>query len=136
MPLVRGPLAAPADIMDHQLVHVIGYGDDWHRWLRLHVPSDVAVPRGLLVDGSLIAIEAAQRGDGIMLGRRPFIDQFLDSGELVEAFAKPYHLQTEYYLRERPETKARRASKTVANWLIDLASQESKESGRLQRRTK
>ena len=49
-------------------------------------------PRGLVVDGSLIALEAAQRGDGVMLGRRPFIDSHLRSGTLVEAFAEPFHL--------------------------------------------
>lgn len=116
------PLKAPADILNHQLIHVTGYDDDWHRWLRSHHLNDIAVPRGLLVDGSLIAIEAAQRGDGIMLGRRPFIDHLLQSGELVEAFDRPYHLRADYYFRLRAETKALRASKIVANWLSDLAS--------------
>lgn len=64
----------PKDVLAFELIHVLGYDDDWHRWFRRHRLNDVAVPRGLSVDGSLIAIEAAQRGDGIMLGRRPYID--------------------------------------------------------------
>jgi LysR family glycine cleavage system transcriptional activator len=117
-----GPLAAPADILEHQLIHVTGYDDDWHRWLRAHHLRDIAVPRGLLVDGSLIAIEAAVRGDGIMLGRRPFIDHLLASGELIEPFAKTYHLHADYYLRQSAETRALRPSKTVAAWLGELAA--------------
>ena len=117
-----GPLTAPADILDHQLIHVTGYDEDWHRWLRRQNLRDIAVPRGLLVDGSLIAIEAAVRGDGIMLGRRPFIDHLLSGGELVEAFASPYHLHADYYLRQSAGTGAQRPSQAVANWLGELAA--------------
>lgn len=120
-----GPLATPTDILGHQLIHVTGYDDDWHRWFRSHQLINIAIPQGLLVDGSLIAIEAAQRGDGIMLGRRPFIDHLLQSGELVEAFKIAYHLQADYYVRQSSETKALRPSKLVANWLWELVPPES-----------
>jgi LysR family glycine cleavage system transcriptional activator len=111
----------PADVLEHDLIHVLGYDDDWHRWFRNHRLNEIEVPRGLSVDGSLIAIGAAQRGDGIMLGRRPFIDRHLQSGELVEVFTKPYHLYADYYLRQAPPTTGRRASNLVANWIIELA---------------
>ncbi len=107
-----------------ELIHVLGYDDDWHRWFRRHRLHDVAVPRGLSVDGSLIAIEAAQRGDGIMLGRRPFIDHHLQSGDLVEVFAEPLHLYADYCLRPRPGNKGRRARDLVASWLAELAKGE------------
>ena len=112
----------PADVLEHELIHVLGYDDDWHRWFRNHRLNDVAVPRGLSVDGSLIAIEAAQRGDGIMLGRRPFIDRHLQSRELVEVFEKPFHLYADYYLRQAPPTTSRPASVIVANWITQLAA--------------
>ena len=111
----------PADVLAFELIHVLGYHDDWHRWFREHRLHDVAVPRGLSVDSSLIAIEAAQRGDGIMLGRRPFIDHHLQSGELVAAFAEPFNLHADYYLRQQPRTKSRRARELVADWLAELA---------------
>lgn len=111
----------PADVLEYELIHVLGYDDDWHRWFRNHRLKDVEVPRGLSVDGSLIAIEAAQRGEGIMLGRRPFIDRHLQSGELVEVFSKPFHLYADYYLRQAPPTTGRGASVIVANWISELA---------------
>ncbi len=114
----------PADVLAFELIHVLGYDDYWHRWFRKPRLHDVAVPRGLSVDGSLIAIEAAQRGDGIMLGRRPFIDPHLRSGELVEAFAEPFHLHADYCLRQWPRTKGRRARELVASWLAELAARE------------
>ncbi len=119
---VGGRLTAPADILEYELVHVLGYDDDWHRWFRRHGLKGVGVPPGLTVDGSLIAMEAAQRGDGIALGRRPFIDAFLDAGELMEAFTEAYHLHTDYYLRQSAPIEGRRAGERVADWLVELAA--------------
>ena len=110
------------DLLEYGLIHVLGYDDDWHRWCRNYLANDAVVPGGLLVDGSLIAIEAAQRGDGIMLGRRPLIDKYLESGVLVEVFSKPYHLNADYYLRQPPISTARRGCIVVANWLVELAA--------------
>ncbi|MFV2031293.1 MAG: LysR family transcriptional regulator [Gammaproteobacteria bacterium] len=118
----RQRLREPAEVLGHELIHVLGYADDWARWFRSYRLSGVGIPRGLSVDGSLIAIEAAQRGDGIMLGRRPFIDRYLQSGELVEAFLEPYHLHADYYLRQAPRSAGRRASSIVLSWIIELAA--------------
>ncbi len=120
----RRRLDKPADVLNHELIHVLGYDDDWHRWFRSFRLNEVSIPGGLSVDGSLIAIEAAQRGEGIMLGRRPFIDRYLNSGELVEVFVKPYHLHADYYLRQPPRSTGQRASSIVAKWLTNLAARE------------
>ena len=114
-----------ADLLEYELIHVLGYDDDWHRWFRNHMQNDVDVSRGLLVDSSLIAIEAAKRGEGIMLGRRPFIDSHLQSGKLGEVFSEPYYLYTDYYLRQPPKSTARPECGVVANWLIELAARHS-----------
>ena len=119
----RGQPQKPDDLLKFELIHVLGYDDDWHRWFRKHARQAIDVPGGLAVDGSLIAIEAAQRGDGIMLGRRPFIDRYLKSGELIEVFTNSYHLYADYYLRQPPKTMARRENQIVANWLQQLATQ-------------
>jgi len=111
----------PADVLTHELIHVLGYDDDWHRWFRSHGLHEVNIPRGLSVDGSLIAIETALRGDGIMLGRRPFIDRYLRSGELTEVFEQPFYLHADYYLRQPPRSSGRQASSRVANWIVELA---------------
>ena len=120
----RQRLNEPVDVLRHQLIHVLGYDDDWHRWFRTYRLNEVSIPRGLSVDGSLIAIEAAQRGDGIMLGRRPFIDRHLQSGELVEAFEKPFHLYADYFLRLSTRSTGQRASSIVSKWITELAARE------------
>jgi len=111
----------PADLLAFELIDIVGYDDDWHRWFRRHGLDKIAVPSGFSVDSSLIAMEATQRGDGIMLGRRPFIDRLLRSGELMEVFSQSLHLHADYYLRHRPQSKGLRLSKTVEDWLVELA---------------
>ena len=119
----RGKPERPAELLERELIHIIGYEHDWHRWFQRHVDGDIELPRGLSVDGSLIAIEAAQRGDGIMLGRRPFIDRHLQNGELVEVFDQAFSLSTDYYLRLSSASATPRAAKAVARWLKALADQ-------------
>lgn len=116
-------LEKPQDILDFELIHILGYEDDWHRWFRTHNLDTTAVPRGLTADSSLFAIDAALRGEGIFLGRRPFIDGYLESGELVEVFESPLHLHASYYLRELGIAKNTRNKNKVAAWLVALADE-------------
>ncbi|MEH6359234.1 MAG: LysR substrate-binding domain-containing protein [Amylibacter sp.] len=111
----------PVDILDFDLIHILGYEDDWHRWFRGNKLDTKEVPRGLTVDSSLFAIDTTVRGDGIYLGRRPFIDSYLKSGKLVEVFDDPYKLHANYFLRRHKNKKNSRNKDMVSNWLIALA---------------
>lgn len=116
----RGRPQQPAELLEFALIHVLGYEDDWHRWFRQNGIKSDRVPDGLAVDSSLLAIEAVQRGEGVMLGRRPFIDYLLESGDLVEVFEQPYHLHSEYYLRRASASSARPEADLVADWIRGL----------------
>ncbi len=112
----------PECVLKYKLIHVIGYNNDWHRWFRCYGLKNIEIPRGLSVDSSLIALEAVQKGDGIMLARRPFIDRQLKSGELIEAFENPFYLQTDYYLRYSDTLLKQGAIQKAVHWLTKLAS--------------
>lgn len=53
------------DILDFNLIHVLGYEDDWHRWFQTFDLNTSAIPRGMAADSSLFAIDAALRGEGV-----------------------------------------------------------------------
>ena len=111
----------PEDIRNFNLIHILGYEDDWHRWFHENKLDTQTLPRGLTVDSSLFAIDATVRGDGIYLGRRPFIDSYLKSGKLVEVFGSQHRLQASYFLRRNKDTRNARNKEQVADWLIKLA---------------
>ena len=117
----RGWPAKPADLLGFDLIHILGYDEDWHRWFRRNGVRQSHVPDGLSVDSSLVAIEAVQRGEGVMLGRRPFIDYLLESGELVEALRESRDLSSDYYLRQSPGNASRTEVGLVADWVLQLA---------------
>ena len=116
-----GRLSQPSDVLKFDLLHVLGYRDDWHRWFRASGLSDQKVPGGASFDGSLMALEAAVNGDGIMLGRRPFIDPHLQSGDLVLAFGESHALTTTYYLSWPETARNRRDVTAVMDWLVEMA---------------
>jgi LysR family transcriptional regulator, glycine cleavage system transcriptional activator len=118
--LARNRPRQPGDLRSFNLIHILGYDDDWHRWFRTFGPPGQQIPRGLAADSSLFAIDAALRGDGIFLGRRPFIDGYLASGDLVEVFDPPQNLFTTYFLRFRKTRRTTASQTLVLDWLLGL----------------
>ena len=110
-------IISPKDILNHHLLHVLGYQDDWHRWFRRFGMRKEMVPQGTSFDGSLMALESAVNGGGVMLGRRPFIDHYLESGELVAPFGDDNRLTTRYFLRNYGATRRYKDISVVDAWL-------------------
>jgi LysR family glycine cleavage system transcriptional activator len=119
--LGNAPLSHPADVLRFDLLHVLGYRDDWHRWFQSVGLSGHKVSGGVSFDGSLMTLEAAMNGDGIMLGRRPFIDQHLRSGALVLPFGDDHNLTAKYYLRTPESSRRQRDVSAVSGWLLGAA---------------
>ena len=128
------PVAAPYYLATHQprraqdlrncnLIHILGYDDDWHRWFATYDPGTQLIPRSLSADSSLFAIDAALRGEGVFLGRRPFINAHLESGKLVEIFQKAHHLKAMYYLRHKKTDASTPNTARVATWLQQIADE-------------
>jgi LysR family glycine cleavage system transcriptional activator len=117
--LENAPLSRPEHVLRFDLLHVLGYRDDWHRWFQSAGLSRHKVPGGVSFDGSLMALEAAMNGDGMMLGRRPFIDQHLKSRALVLPFGDAHSLTAKYYLRTPESSRRQRDVSAVSDWLLE-----------------
>ena len=89
----------PEDLLRCDLIHTLGYRNDWHRWFRTFAPGTSKAPAALSVDGLLIALDAACNGDGVILGRRPLIDGHLADGRLVRVFPHGVSLASTYLIR-------------------------------------
>jgi len=108
-PTMRARIRAPEDLGDHPLIHVMGYDEDWASWLEHHDISSVDHTRGLQVNATITAMQVAQEGGGVALGRTPLIKNLLQSRRLVNPFENLAHMSTgkAYYLvshKDRPET--------------------------------
>jgi DNA-binding transcriptional LysR family regulator len=101
------------------LIHVTSVSTDWSYWFRT---SGAALPPsidgGLRVDTIQMAFDAAKRGLGVVLGRRPLVDDDLESGELVPLVVDTIPSGSSYWLVisetdfQKPEVKLFRS------WLL------------------
>jgi len=102
-----------ADVLAHApLIHVTSVSADWSHWFRAsNLEAPASVDRGLRVDTVQMGFEAAIRGLGVVLGRRPLVDSDLEAGRLVSLAAESivsgngYWLVTSETEFEKPEVK-------------------------------
>ena len=117
----HGPFRTANELCEQELIHTLGYGNDWHRWASVYATGDVQVSSGFSVDGLVISTEAACRGEGIILGRTPLLDAFLRDGRLVEALPSNLGLSTSYYLKSDAVSPNKKSVKVFADWILSQA---------------
>ncbi len=119
--LEDGGLKLPADLLNHTLIHVLGYKDGWALWLKkAGMKLGAAVP-GLQCDTSLMAFELATHGAGVALGRTSMVGQELKSGRLIAPFALAVPVEEGFYLVWRENAMEGAQLATFRNWLLETA---------------
>ncbi len=105
-----------ADLGKVPLLHVASITEDWAAWLEASGNAGALdVSRGLRFDTLHLAADAAARGLGVAIGRRPTVDPLIDDGALVPVLEPPLPAHTAWWLvgaresAERPEVAAFRS---------------------------
>jgi len=94
------------DIDDVPLIHVTSVSEDWARWCAASGRPAPDQARGLRFDTIYMAFEAAARGLGVAIGRRPLVDVELTSGALVALWEREVECETAYWLVARHDRAA------------------------------
>jgi LysR family glycine cleavage system transcriptional activator len=101
----RRPLAAPADLAQHTLLHSDSYPEAWHVWLHAAGVAGVDAARGRHFTDTATAIEAAIAGLGVAITQPPFVAAELAEGRLAVPFARAVPSGRAYFL-VYPEARA------------------------------
>jgi LysR family transcriptional regulator, glycine cleavage system transcriptional activator len=113
------------DIDDVPLIHVTSVSEDWAHWCEAVGRRQPDQARGLRFDTIYMAFEAAARGLGVAIGRRPLVDAELSSGALVALWEHEVKCETAYWLVARHDRAADTAVGTFRHWMtsrpIELA---------------
>jgi LysR family glycine cleavage system transcriptional activator len=122
--LVRGAkaLRTPADLRHHTLIHDASMParagfPQWSVWLHAAGAGQVDASRGLHLDASMLAVQAAIDGQGVALGRSVLVSDDLSSGRLVRPFALAVPLRFGYYVVHPRKPAARDAVDAFKAWL-------------------
>jgi LysR family transcriptional regulator, glycine cleavage system transcriptional activator len=100
------------------LVHVMTAPSDWHYWFRAtSVPEPASIDAGLRFDTIHLAMDAAKRGLGIVLGRSPLVDEDIAHGALVPLAVEPIASGSGYWLITSPTEFQKPEVKAFQNWI-------------------
>ncbi len=95
-----------------------GRTDEWQYWARQNgVPLPAA---GCTFDRADLALQAAERGIGVAIGRESFIAEQLKTGRLVAPFTLPVASPLNYYLVCRREMASSPRVKAFIDWLEEI----------------
>lgn len=119
-------LHSPADLRRTTLLHTT-LQPHWSAWLSRHADlteAEIARLPGVFFDQSLLAIETARHGQGVVLSSAILTEAELQAGSLIEPFPLRLPLAKGYYLVHPSQRPLRPAATALKHWLLGLAQAE------------
>jgi DNA-binding transcriptional LysR family regulator len=115
------PLAEPADLRKHVLLHLDdprAAWVDWQLWLHALGLRDFEPAGKLHFSQYDQLIQAAADGQGVALGRQPLVRRLLRERKLVAPFRQKVASSRAYYLVESAAAQARPQVRAFVAWLL------------------
>ena len=120
--LAQIPKAPSSDLLRASRIIVnANTPDEWEEWARAH-GFELPGPGDMITfDAMEQALQVAESGHGIAMGRRPLVDAWLESGRLVAPFGGGDPTGTAYYLCRPDGITSTAAARRLERWLNKLA---------------
>lgn len=125
------PLRKPSDLRHHLLLHddtQFGRDNrpDWVQWLKNVGADEVDPSRGLHFNHTMLGLEAAIDGLGVVLSSKELAARDVDAGRLVAPFDYSMVLPDSYYLVSAENAAIRPKIAAFRNWLLEEAGSTAK----------
>lgn len=114
----RCPLAVPADLRQHTLLHAATLPESWPRWLARAGVPDLEPAGQQLFEHFYFAIQAALEGLGVLMGPVALIADELQSGRLLAPIPEPAMRGRGYFFYALGEGSNAAAISTLREWLV------------------
>jgi LysR family glycine cleavage system transcriptional activator len=116
-----GRPALVGDILRHRLIHYVDpyrFRIGWADWLRAAgVGAPPTLPTSMQVNDSLVAMKAAENGEGIALGWRPLIDEPIRDKRLAIALDHTVKTGRKFYVVTQNAPNRRKVALLFRDWL-------------------
>jgi LysR family glycine cleavage system transcriptional activator len=124
------PLAVPADLRHHTMLHVSTAPTDWKIWLEAAGLTTFPWTAGSRFDSYALALQAAVEGLGVAMGRRVFVERDLAAGRLVQPFGLHVAIDEAWFLIYPDAVASRPEIRAFRNWILHEAADTARsESG-------
>lgn len=90
----------------------------WKQWLHARGMHNVDATRGLRINSSLLAIQAAIDGQGIALARTVIAERDVRAGRLITPIPQAERTRCAYYVVHLPHALTHRKVQAVRDWLF------------------
>lgn len=121
-PALRDRLRKPEDLAEQTRIIVSRTPEGWREWLdeaarQGHAVTHIDPAHGPKFDTIQMAMNAAIDGMGVVIGRTPLVNAYLESGQLVAPFDIKVASRIAYWLVGREETWANAPVRAFRCWL-------------------
>ncbi len=124
-PTLANTIARPEDLARQTILQVHPSREDWQTWLQHNDCRGVDPDSGLQFDNYDHALSTAAKGMGVAIGMRPYIEQDLRSGALVELFpGQRVAAPRQWYLVCRKERSDAAKVQLFRKWLLEELAKE------------
>ena len=113
------PLAALQRV---RLIVNARFPDEWEEWAGARGLAPPPLAGAIELDGIEQALQVAEGGHGLAIGRRPMVDDRLARGTLIAPFGAGDPTGAAYYLCRPAEAAPIAAARRLERWLRDLAA--------------
>ncbi len=97
--------------------------DEWEEWARAHGVEPPAINDLIALDAMEQALQVAESGHGLAMGRRPVVDGWLERGRLVAPFGGADPTGAAYYLCRPIAAMPTAAGRRLERWLTRKAAE-------------
>jgi LysR family glycine cleavage system transcriptional activator len=115
------PIKAPADVLDHVLIHSNYNAITWRDWFGTQGLSGYGQHQRIQIDPSHVAIEAAVKDFGVVLESDVLAGEEIASGRLVAPLAAHAIRRTSYVLTWSPDRLLSPSARVFRDWLVATA---------------
>lgn len=112
------PLAA---LYRARLIVNARFPDEWEEWARARGLEPPSLAGAVTMDAQEQALQVAEGGHGLAIGRRPMVDDRLASGALIAPFGAADPTGAAYYLCRAADVPPTAAARRLERWLVELA---------------
>lgn len=118
----HGPITTAADLLNHPLLDFEERYRTrlcWREWLERHNVRVARRRENVVFTDLLGSLKAAALGEGIALGWRHLVADYLASGQLVTPLQEAYRSGHSIYLVMPAQRPAKRGTEVFRDWLLD-----------------
>lgn len=112
---------SPDVFQNIRLIVSANFPDEWEEWARAHRIDPPGLGDSITLDAMEQTLQLAENGHGLAMGRRPVVDDWLESGRLIAPFGEADPTGAAYYLCKPDNLPLTAAARHVERWLTETA---------------